>query len=347
MGSLWHQFQDLGNPIVMPWARAGLSALCEVLSLKNSMVITPSTICPIVGSVFLSGAKAVLGVETDPLSGLVSDEDMASKTSRHEAGLIMPTRLYGFEGEFSKTYEQAKRKGIFCLLNDTNAVALNEGHYEGDGLCFSFGSSKAIDAGGGAVLFVKDQYLHSELVRIINTYLVMTMHDHEKDLMITHKRRALRRLGLMSPADLIDSEAQLAKRSWPRSLTKAWLVDLKSHIQNAEDDLERKREIYDHWCALFSILKSVRLPTQKPINPWRFIAHIDPLKRDKVVDGLRARSIDIGTNYPSLGSQFSQIAPLESALFFEKSVINLWLDKDQSDAQRRMIANLIAELIYD
>lgn len=347
MGSLWQKFHNLGEPVFVPWARSGLSALIEALGLDQASVVLPSTICPVVGSVFIHETASVIGVETDPLTGVGLDEDMAARTQKSGVRLCMPTRLNGFGNRFVETHNQSKENQVFCLMNDPHGVAIAEGHYEGDGLLLSFGQGKALDAGGGGALFLKDDRLRAEVARLVTNYAPLSHFDKIEDQNITLQRRALRQVNLISPDGLIKTEAKLAKRSWSKNTLNQWSGALESHLKGAQVAIQVRRELYAHWQSLFQSVPDCYQSPQMPVHPWRFIAHIVPEKRDLVVSALRARNIDIGTNYPALSAQFHQFHPLKSATIFEKSVINLWLDHDQTHDQRRAIFDLIEAQLHD
>ena len=162
-GSVERRLSDLfGYEYVVLFgrARAGLVAVLEEVGVQGNPVLVPSNIClAVLASVMAAGMKPRLA-PVSPLTGLAEDDRLANKLEADSAsqGVVMPTHLYGQLADYSRTRRLVAERGWFLLENDSLAATVSQrGEIRafGDALLVSFGSGKAIDAGGGGAVLTE------------------------------------------------------------------------------------------------------------------------------------------------------------------------------------------------
>lgn len=138
--------------VMLGRARSGLAALIEIFrdGQNNPVaVILPENICPVLVTAIRAGGGYAVPVPVSAETGLPDDGAFVKAMNDIDApGIVMPTHLYGFEGEYPQTVTLARSKNWFILENDANATRIGGGTF-GDALLVSFGYAKPIEIGSG------------------------------------------------------------------------------------------------------------------------------------------------------------------------------------------------------
>ena len=232
-----------GHSVLFGRARSALVALLEALDVHSDFqILIPSNVCPeLLAAVWSSGANVRL-LPVDPTTGLVADSVLASAIHSGERGMAIATQLYGFRQRHPRTVAEARKRGWYLLENDTLMTGARSvaGQAEpfGDATLVSFGYSKTIDVGGGAIL-LNDNALAKELYRKAASYSPVSeeaKRAEQSTMTLFREARAL------SP-DLAGRYAEqlLLAKSIP-ALRYGFAPDLASSLIDALDHLPKIAE---------------------------------------------------------------------------------------------------------
>ena len=332
-------------------ARSALVALIEILRKgENIPVLLPENICPVLVTAIRAGGGTAVTVPVSPLSGLPDDQAFVeAMNNQPTAGIVMPTHLYGFLGDYSQTVKFARAKGWFILENDTNAVRYDGDAPFGDGLLMSFGYAKPLEVGRGGAIMTNEANLAKEIQSRLSTYgpLYEATIRQENDLML--KRRGMRQnLDVADPElmRICDRETTLSRFRFDErdcDLIRAKL----NHFPTERQDRLARKEIWDRALEpLDNILRPVPLP--QPV-PWRLIRRA-VTGRAPFTDILWQNDIDAGINYRSLWREMpaeylNGTAPASD--LWGETVLNLWVTKDYHRPRIEKAADLLMKAAHD
>lgn len=335
-------------------ARSALVALLEALDAHAEFTVPiPSNVCPeLLVSVLSCGAKPEL-LAVDPTNGLVADEALAAAVRRGKNGLAIATQLYGFRQAHPATTRAAREQGWFLLESDTlltGARSVSGGpHPFADAVLVSFGYSKTIDCGGGALL-LNDNALASELRRKARAYPPLDAAAVATEARLMALRRQYRAHLEDAPSDSVAGsllQGSLAGLRFGFPSERA--APLAEALDRLGRTAVRRRELAETWDrVLRPVAPALAAPSLTATVPWRVIRRI-PHGRETIVAALRAAGFDAGTNYPSLADTYPQLfdnGPLVAAREWGMQVINLWVTEDY-DADRIIAAGSVIRRALD
>lgn len=342
-----------GHSVLFGRARSALVALLEALDVHSDFqILIPSNVCPeLLAAVWSSGANVRL-LPVDPTTGLVADTVLASAIHSGERGMAIATQLYGFRQRHPQTVAEARKRGWYLLENDTLATGARSiaGQAEpfGDATLVSFGYSKTIDVGGGAIL-LNDSALARELYRKAASYRPLS----EQAKRAEQSTMALFREARSLSPDLAGQYAEqlLLAKSIP-ALRYGFVPDLAPALIDALDHLpetaDARRKRASEWERALRPFESEMLaPPSEPVVPWRLIRRL-PRRRDDVVRALRAAGFDAGTNFPPLARSFPNILAgfqFDDADTWGNQVINLWVTDDYDSSRIAAAAKVIGTVL--
>ncbi len=326
-------------------ARAALYALVEVLRDAHELpVAIPSNICPsVVAAIHAAKARLILA-EISAETGLPNDAAMAAIVrDSSQRGIVMPVHLYGFVQDYPLTLRAARDRGWFVLENDTSASKLQSTDDPpfpvfGDAVLLSFGAGKVLDAGGGGAILVRDNRLADELAAKAQSMPPLDARADDVEEYLTKLRRTLRAGIPGGPAlagrweHFMDQEILTVRHAFPSPLCGA----VHSVLDNYSGSIAKRCKRLMLWRRhLANVGMGLRLPSAEQPAPWRLIGCLDK-GRDDLVEFLRAKGVDAGTNYPPLTDFYPRLLAGQQSPSAEKwghSVFNLWLTPDYDSAR--------------
>jgi len=325
-------------------ARSAIVALLEVLGAdKDFSFIIPSNLSPVVYIAGRSCGVNILLCPVDSQTGLLSDEVMAEMVRNGGArGMVMPTYLYGYYTDYPATIQAAGEKGWFVLENDTMATKVQNKSNppkltSSDGLLISFSDGKAVEAGGGGAILVKDKKLAGELQSRAASYPVLDSLANQREHWFLALRLHLRKgpPGGPSMASLSENTLKLEEKNLKYAFPETLTEPLSIGIDHVWESLRSRKEKAALWRDKLEGVCGIEFPPLAQPSPWRFICRI-PKNRDSVAHALRAEGIDAGINYPPLTDSFPYLLKNQThvdADLWASDVINLWLTEDYDEAR--------------
>jgi dTDP-4-amino-4,6-dideoxygalactose transaminase len=342
-----------GRCVLFGRARSALVGLLEALDVHSGyQILIPSNVCPeLLLAVWSSGANVRL-LPVDPATGLVADSVLASAIRSGGRGMAIATQLYGFRQKHPETVAEARKRGWFLLENDTLATGARSvaGQVEpfADATLVSFGYSKTIDVGGGAIL-LNDELLANELRRKAKTYAPISDEARQAEL---NTMKLLREVRALSP-ELAGQQAEqlLLAKSIP-ALRYGFAPNLAPSLIDTIDRLptivDKRRKRAEEWERVLRPFEDEMLaPPLEPVVPWRLIRRL-PSRRDDVVRALRESGFDAGTNFPPLASSFPNILAghqFDDADTWGRQVLNLWVTDDYDSSRIAAAAKVIGKVL--
>jgi dTDP-4-amino-4,6-dideoxygalactose transaminase len=227
----------------------------------------------------------------------------------------------------------------------------------GDVGILSFGHSKIIDVGYGGAILTDDTSIY-QYCKDLNETLPLI---DERVL----KLRSIYSKTYYTVEKLASENEELSALFWPfpqifKELYIFRDTDLNRRIDDIIDNIdnlpailgERKR-YWDIYRDRLKKHRSIKLPRMcDGMSPWRFTFRIQKTKRTSLVEGLRARNIDVSTWYPSLQPRYPVSEPgnfincgVANTLSYE--LVNLWIDPLNTNLSRVLYTcDIIDELLH-
>ncbi len=336
--------------VMLGRARSGLVALIETLNdIDNTPVpvLIPENICPALVTAIRAGGGTAITVPVSPENGLPDDQTFVrTMDSVEKPGIVSPTHLYGFLGDYPQTIKLARKKGWFILENDTNGLRIQSKESPfGDALLVSFGYAKPIEIGSGGALLTNDPLLAKVIDRRVSSYPLLddSARVLEEETML--KRRSLR--NMQGTSDQVLEQICHTETALSRFRFDHNSVDLLlTKLDQFPNDRARRCERRDHWDQALAPLDKILQPvTLKQPVPWRVIRRI-PKGRNHFAQSLREHNIDAGINYRSLWrelpSHYLNGKPSSSDIWGD-TVLNLWVTKDYDQAHIKQATDILME----
>lgn len=144
----------------------GIKIGSSVATVSNAGFYTPTAL-------FQIGAAPVF-IEIDPITFLMSVEDLAEKINSHQVDAVVVTHLYGLPAKVAEIVKIAKQKNIAVIEDCAQAHGLKIGEKYagtfGDAATFSFYPTKNLGAIGDGGAVVTNNFELNEKIRNLRQY---------------------------------------------------------------------------------------------------------------------------------------------------------------------------------
>lgn len=330
------------EPVDCAWFSSGTAALIaalEAVGARGKWVAVPPNICPNI-------VAAVLAVDSRPWFVDIEPERQGVDPARlseiiAEVAAVVAVHAYGTPCRIDAIMEVARRAAVpvieDCAQADGASYAGCDVGVFGDISVFSFGTGKIIDAGGGGLAIATDRRLGDALRSTASQWTETT------DMLAGEDLGSVYRFYYNSyypdrTAYVRQSFFALLKDSAPRFKYKLQAGGM-TRIQAARNDrqmrIDSRRNKYRAYCeSLAGIPQLTPTPLVEGAAPWRFNAVLEVGRRDEVFRTLIQAGRKASTWYPRI-SEFLPENEIRSeslpvAAFFEKALLNLWIDDETS-----------------
>jgi hypothetical protein len=324
-------------------AALGLRAALGVWYARRpgSRVALPGAICPEVLLAVLAAGCEPIFCDVDVADGLVPDAEWArARTLGADAAIV--THLYGNPAQTHRV------RSIFpapdCLIIDDAAQAL--GSHSQDGLCgslgdvglLSFGHSKQISIGNGAIL-VRDPDLATEIEASLPTTVALRKESRfELQKVFRSKLDAAREQLIASEEpDSRGFTSLLAGMDWmlnvpfDNTLTEAIFDAIVEYPKNALARIEKARI----WRRCLEGTGMVPVGMGSGCVPWRFVCRVpgfDWRTQSLLAQAIRKHGIHVSTWYLPANWFIGQaIGTLPGVEKLSREVFEFWLDGDVTE----------------
>jgi dTDP-4-amino-4,6-dideoxygalactose transaminase len=324
-------------------ASFGLEIVLKVWRGDSQLLVAvPTAVCHDVIVAILRSGATPLFCDVNPNTGLVSLAEWRRARAEGATAAVL-VHLYGNPAD-AKSVRKIFPEGK-CLLIDDAAQALGA-HFDnlpagsgGDVGLLSFGRTKQIETGGGALLF-RDQ----RLARECSTLLVaerLPPARFVRQIQSTYAHRYYEaRANYVSTGDpaafygLLNEDYGLTLRAiWHAD----WTPQLTAALKQRDRILDLRAEKAEAWRKLLSTFPfvAVGMDITRGCAPWRYTCRIpglDPKRQHTIAETLRDADIDVSNWYtPShwlISSHTSTLA--EGAEKLSCEVFQFWIDGTMS-----------------
>jgi dTDP-4-amino-4,6-dideoxygalactose transaminase len=360
------QLQSIfGGRYAVPVGRAawGIAVLLKVLSRRGreQKIALPSFLCQSpLAAVLLAGWQPHF-CDIDPETGLVSLAEI--KRAVHEGvEAMLIVHLFGNPFELGEAFTYCRQHGVFVIEDIAQALGAETNiglcGTLGDAAVLSFGQTKMIETGGGAVIS-HDR----DLIDEIESYNAHMVFESELDIMDSFERfrkafySARNRL-VAEGSDarhyfhgLIEQYLPLIPRSY-ESGNASVIADALANIDTRITVRRDKAEIYH--------LNLADNPYIQPVGmgegsvPWRYcfrIPGVDWGIQDEISHQARFRGIHISnwyipTHWMSSDERYNSLELPESQRMSQE-IFQLWLDDNTSPEQVKINASVINQVVEE
>ncbi len=271
--------QSMGTAYVIPVGRAALGIYAAIIAWtqgKKALVAVPASVCQdVLAAILMSNCQPVF-CDTNPITGLC-DKTEWQKAKASGATIAIVVHLYG------NPADTASIRSVFpqpeCLLIDDAAQALGThtssgiAGSEGDIGVISFGATKHIEVGGGALL-IHNKQLAQHCQEILSTIHIES--DEVRRNVQTrfrqgynHARELLVSTGDNSGfAGLLHGYAATIKVPWQDS----WAASITQKLIDYPQALALRQQKSELWQEGITGtgLRPVGMNTKAGCAPWRF-----------------------------------------------------------------------------
>ena len=318
--------------------------LLKAINLSSPKIVFPAITCMApVNSAMYAGYEPVF-CDINLQNYTVDLNSLEAILQKQEAGIVVPTHLYGHKCDMEGLYQIAKKHNAFILEDAAQTVELSP---RADASIISFGHTKIFQTqnGGGAV-FTNDPVLYDLLVQERGKIAAKKENTHK---LFDHYREIYYSIMKAIKKDPIFWELMLSLQKVSQDVfvynqeENPLVVEILKRADEIIKKRQRRTELYDNYLAR----QHIKLPNVscKDVR-WRY-SFLFQGDRDRLLEEVRRRRIDISSWYPSLHRMYSkqEDADFPNALLLEKQVINLWVDPNYEEKKIRNDVEQINEIM--
>jgi len=349
----------------VPVGRAawGIAVLLKVLNqrVQDQKIALPSFLCQSpLAAVLLAGWQPHF-CDIDPKTGLVSLAEI-KRAVDEGVEVMLIVHLFGNPFELDEAFSYCRQHGVFVIEDVAQALGVETNFglcgSLGDAAVLSFGQTKMVETGGGAVIS-RDRTLINE-IKSYNTHMVF---ESELDMTDSFERFreafyfARNRL-IMEGDDarhyfygLIEQYLHLVPRSYETS-NDGVTADALSKMHANITARRNKAEIYHLSLADNQYIQPVGMGERSV--PWRYcfrIPDIDWGVQAEISHQARCRGIHISnwyipTHWMSGDERYNSLE-LPKSRRMSQEIFQLWLDDNTSPEQVEINARVISQVIKE
>ena len=333
-----HWLNDYFNTNYCVLTGRGTSAiyiLLKALKLEGTCVLVPAVTCPnVISAIVLAGYKPVfcdinLNDFNIDISGLV-EKDVLDNVS-----VFLAIHSFGHLLEMEGIRTWCNKRKIFLIEDVCQLMDLGERGCTGDAAIVSFGYSKPIDCGDGGALLLRDislkENVENELSNISEKPLFKELQED------VYKNLYYNLLKLSNS----NKNSRILFKSLIYSFNNLYLYNISEKVcvkilkklpelESLSSSRMEKTKIYDEGIKELPLRRPRLMPGS---IPWRYTLLVEePEHQLSLTTSLRTEGYNASNWYTSLSQDWGE--PPEScpnADFFEKRVINLWVDDSVSN----------------
>ena len=249
---------------------------------------------------------------------------------------MVPTHIFGHTTNIKKITNYCKKKNINILEDATQAVGATFYNKKvgsfGNASVISFGYSKILDCGGGGAILTDDENVYIEIKNKLNKLPIKSKNNLAKFTEYKNYYYKLKKINLTKKSFIkkIFTYQKNMKKYLLFKIDQKNIKMIDRRLKSLKIVLSKRKrnhKIYDKYLHK----KNIVLPRfYKGSVSWRYCFLLKN-KRDKLVDFLRSKNIDVSTWYPSLHYLTNQkIKDFKKSMKIDNSIVNLWTSENKS-----------------
>jgi hypothetical protein len=357
---LYRQLESsYGVPVALPVSRGalGLMVALRIWAKRGrpAAVALCANVCHDVVAAVLAADCRPIFLDLDPVTGLVADDEW---TRGREAGasVALVVHLYGNPADVAAARSRFPEGD--CLLIDDAAQALGTcvgnaaAGGQGDIGLLSFGATKQIEGGGGALLF-RSRQLAEEVAAELSTIATSDAVTRAECLRrfregLESARRDLRQTGPAAAfafSGLLDGYTPALVPAFPLRSSGLVLASLRDYAPERAARVEKSRIWREE--LLGSDFQAVGMDTGAV--PWRYtcrVPGIDWNQQHELAEAMRARGLDVSNWYlPGHWLCGFSAGSLPGVERLSQEIFQFWVDAKTSEAKIREHAAIAASII--
>lgn len=281
---IFSSYTNINHTVALSSCTAAIQLALQALEIGKDceVITTPMTFIATSTAILHAGAVPVL-VDIDKDSGLIDPNKVEEAvTSRTKA--ILPVHLYGSMADMISLKKIADKHNLYLIEDAAHCIegerdGVRPGHLS-DAVCYSFYATKNLTCGEGGALSTNNKAL-AERVRSLRLHGM-------------NKEAADRYTGTYQHWDMLDL-------GWKYNLDDIHASLLIKQIERLDENLEKRKIVYQQYAELFNDLSEVRLPViyDKPAYHL-FTIQVPKSKRDPLLNFLGHNNIGCAVNYRAI-----------------------------------------------
>jgi dTDP-4-amino-4,6-dideoxygalactose transaminase len=308
--------------------------ILKALNLKGKKILFPAITCMAPVNAAMYAGYDIVFCDINLNDYTIDINNLEALLNKHEIGIIVPTHIYGHRCNMDKISEIATKNNIFILEDAAQTDVLSE---KSDASITSFGHTKIFKAenGGGAVC-TEDQGLFDSILH--EKQKLNNKKENTNELFNNYREiyysiiKAIKKDGIFW--ELMLYLQKVSKDVFVYNLdANLKIIEVLKRCNKIVENRIKRADLYDKYLDKASI--EIPMISRENVR-WRysFLFHGD---RDKLLEKVRERDIDISSWYPSLHRMYSNQKDIEfpNAIFLEKHIVNLWVDPKYSEEKIR------------
>jgi dTDP-4-amino-4,6-dideoxygalactose transaminase len=305
---------------------------------EEPRVLMPSTLCVSPLIIFLNLNIKVDFVDIDPNNGLMNIKILKKKLKKKKYNLIFYVNLFGNIDDQANIKKIKRNNSDLIIVQDlaqtfiSNNKNKNLKELFGDIIILSFGYSKIFDLSHGSIMLSKNKDIYN-FIKKKKVFPNADINKYKEKYLIWYKNKFLKNFPIKK------KETQLfAKRLYLINFNKQFYKKIYYKVTNLKKEEIRMNKLFKIYKNIFVSKKIRIIDTKKKFIPWRF-SFLVKRNRNKILYELRDNGFDASSYYKSLNVKSKKTR------YFDKKVINLWLDNQVSEEkillQYKIIKNLL------
>lgn len=302
--------------------------ILKSLNLQNKKILYPSITCmaPVNAAIYAGYEPVFCDVNLENYTMDVNALEEVIK--REDIGIIVPTHIYGHRCKMDAINKLAKERNIFVLEDAAQSYYFDKS----DASIISFGHTKIFQCeGGGGAVFTDDINLYNSIIE--QKKQLPEKPDNIEEL-FNYYREDYYNIMKKFKGDKL----YYYMRKLQLDNKKTFIYDLSNNenLLNLLDSYEKilegrikRRKLYDKYLNK----NNIKLPLiNQNEGLWRY-TFLYKGNRDKLLEDVRAKDVDISSWYLSLHKFYSSNSDdkFKNSITIEKEIVNLWVTPQYSE----------------
>jgi dTDP-4-amino-4,6-dideoxygalactose transaminase len=348
----------------LPASRVSWS-LFAILSIKKTgaeqVIAMPSFICQsIVAAVILAKWK-IKFLDIDYKDGMVNYDDCLLEFA-DTVDAVLFVHLLGNRNKIGGLQKVCNRSGILLIEDSAQFYTHNSDEYREDDLTYvrliSFGSTKLVDAGGGALILSNDSSLLSEISLFEKKYNFFKKLFVQNHIATFNKEFYLIKDELPRRQDIQSSLQKILKFYMPAismevNFNNTLIEKINNGISTLQNKINLRQSNLEKYLESFQDIDIIPVNSKSSI-PWRASFRIEGFSyRDQqtLSESLRGQGFDVSNWYlPGhwyLNDTKELDITLSNTVKLSQEILQFWVDREYDNLHFQTLKKLLVNKLHN
>jgi dTDP-4-amino-4,6-dideoxygalactose transaminase len=311
-------------------------------------IIIPATLCHSPANVaMISGLKPIF-CDVNLNNYTICPIDLRKKLESNEGVIaVLVAGTFGHLPNMKEIENICEEFGAYLIDDSAQSIgSLVENRFMGswgDVGIYSFGHTKTIDVGGGAVLLTDNIEIYKFCKQLYTTlpYKNSQIVDLQKDYSLLYYEIENRTKIDEIYNKLFWNFSEIFAKIYCYRVNDYNEIQKKvlNQLDNLDEIIHLRQENWNFYKKRLERIDVINLPeNNSTFVPWRFTFRISSSKRNSLVEFLRSENINASTWYPSLENRYQNNYPFDeikcpNSNRLTDEIVNLWVDPRIVDFQ--------------